>query len=203
MAALEDLPDAFAWPAGFWVRANLVATNTGKTSGLSGTSSDLTSSEDRSLLRLIRRDCDALILGAASIRAEGWHLPPRAQTHVVSRGSALPWETCPDSSRVTEWKAHPREELSSLLARVLANLTSSGVESVLCEGGVATVRALARVNLLNELCLTVRGTSPADAERAMRGILPDESCWSMSHMLASADASTFFSIWRCATGVHS
>jgi len=203
MVASDDSTDAYAWPGGFWVRANLVASTTGLTSGTSGTSVDLTSSEDRRLLRLIRRDCDALIVGAASIRAEGWHLPPRAQTHVVSRGTVIPWETCPDASLVTEWKAQPHEALHTLLARVVADLASSGAESILCEGGVATVRALAQANLLNELCLTVRGTSRADVELAMRAILPEESGWSMTRMLTSNDGATIFSIWRCATRVHS
>ena len=203
MIAFEDAAGAYAWPAGFWIRANLVTSDSGQSSGASGTSLDLTTSQDRSLVRLIRRDCDALIVGAASIRAEGWHLPPRAQTHVVSRGAPLPWETCPDASRVTEWKARPHEGLSALLARVLETLASSGAESVLCEGGIATVRALAQNQLLDELCLTVRGTSQTDVERAMRGILPEPSSWTMRHGLTSDDGATIFSVWRCATGVDS
>lgn len=203
MVVNEHSTDAYAWPAGLWVRANLVATDTGQTSGPSGTSSDLTSAEDRRLLRQIRRDCDALIVGAASIRAEGWHLPPRGQTHIVSRGTTLPWDACPDPSRVTEWKGLPQERLSHLLGRVVSDLASNGVESILCEGGVATVRALAQENLLNELCLTVRGTALGDVEQAMLGILLDGSEWSMTRMLASEDGTTIFSIWRCATGVHS
>lgn len=203
MVAFEDSVDAYAWPAGLWVRANLVASDSGQTSGTSGTSSDLTSVEDRNLLRRIRQDCSALVVGAASIRAEGWHLPPRAHTHVVSRGSTLPWETCPDTSRVTEWMAQPREALSTLVTRVVNDVASRGATSILCEGGVASVRALAQANLLNELCLSVRGTSRADVERAMNGILPDETRWSMTHMWTSDDETTIFSIWRCATGALS
>jgi riboflavin biosynthesis pyrimidine reductase len=199
MVAFEAAAGAYAWPPRFWIRANLVASDSGHTSGASGTSADLTSSQDRSLLRLIRRDCDALIVGAASIRAEGWHLPPRAHTHVVSQGSGLPWETCPDASQVTEWQALPLEELSTLLTRVVEDLVSSGARSVLCEGGVATVQALAQNDLLNELCLTVRGTSLADVQRAMRTILPNGPDWSLTHHWFSDDGSTIFSIWRCAT----
>ena len=199
MNAFEDAAGEYAWPAGFWVRANLVASDAGQTSGTSGTSIDLTSAEDRELLRRIRQDCDALIVGAASIRAEGWHLPPRAHTHVVSRGSRLPWETCPDSSRVTEWTARPDEPLSTLLSRVLEELASNGARSVLCEGGVATVRALAQQNRLNELCLTGRGTSRADVDRAMLGILPEASGWTMTHAFTADDGTTIFSVWRCAT----
>ena len=203
MVALDDSAEAYAWPTGFWVRANLVAADSGQTSGTSGTSSDLTSVEDRNLLRRIRQDCDTLIVGAASIRAEGWHLPPRAHTHVVSRGSTLPWETCPDASRVTEWKARPHEALSTLVTRVVDDVASRGATSILCEGGVATVRALAQANHLDEVCLSVRGTSRAAVERAMHGILPEERRWSMTRMMASEDGTTIFSIWRCATGALS
>jgi riboflavin biosynthesis pyrimidine reductase len=199
MVAFEDAAGAYAWPAGFWIRANLVASASGQTSGTSGTSADLTNSQDRRLLRLIRRDCDALIVGAASIRAEGWHLPPRAHTHVVSQGSSLPWESCPDVSRVTEWTALPHEALSTLLTRVVDNLASGGARSVLCEGGVATVRALAQGNHLNELCLSVRGSSLADVQRALRTILPNSSVWTLNHHWTSDDGTTIFSIWRCAT----
>ena len=203
MVAFDESADPYVWPTGLWVRSNLVASDSGQTSGTSGTSSDLTSVEDRNLLRRIRQDCDALIVGAASIRAEGWHLPPRAHTHVVSRGSTLPWETCPDASRVTEWSALPHEALSTLVTRVVDDVASRGATSILCEGGVATVRALAQANHLDELCLSVRGTSRADVERAMNGILPDDARWSMTHMWTSDDGTTIFSIWRCATGALS
>ncbi len=203
MAARDDLTSPYSWPAGFWVRANLVASRTGETLGASGTSIDLTSGEDRSLLRLIRQDCDALIVGAASIRAEGWHLPPRGHTHVVSRGSNLPWDSCPDSSRVTEWQGQEGETLPMLLSRVVAHLATTGSTSILCEGGLATVRALAEVNRLDELCLTVTSTRRADVDRALQGILPDPTGWSLANLREADDGSTIFSIWRCATGVHS
>jgi len=206
VSASEFLTDAtaiYAWPPSFWVRANLVASATGATLGHSGTSSDLTTGDDRRLLKLIRQDCDALIVGASSIRAEGWHLPPRGRTHILSRGSALPWDTCPDASRVTEWKSLPDEDLAALARRVVMHLATTDSRSILCEGGRATVLALTHENLLDELCLTVRGTSPADAHRALNGIMPDASAWTPTSTVMSNDASTIFSVWRCATGVPS
>lgn len=203
MVTREDVTSSYGWPAGFWVRANLVANRSGATAGPSGTSTDLTNREDRELLRLIRQDCDALIVGASSIRAEGWHLPPRGHTHVLSRGSALPWDSCPDTSRVTEWLGQAGETLPMLLTRVVAHLATTGSSSILCEGGLATVRALAEARLLDELCLTVTGTARADVERALKGVLPDATSWSLASLTESDDASTIFSVWRCVTGVHS
>lgn len=203
MVARDDPTSPYSWPAGFWVRANLVASRSGETVGPSGTSIDLTSGEDRSLLRLIRQDCDALIVGAASIRAEGWHLPPHGHTHVVSRGVTLPWDSCPDASRVTEWQSQAYETLPELLMRVVTFLAATGSTSILCEGGLSTVRGLAEVNRLDELCLTVTGTSRADVDRAMQAILPNATGWSLANLREADDGSTIFSIWRCATGARS
>lgn len=203
MEFFEDASATYAWPTNFWVRANLVASASGATLGLSGTSSDLTTGDDRRLLQFIRQDCDALIVGASSIRAEGWHLPPRGQTHVVSRGLGLPWDTCPDPSRVTEWKSLHDEDLAALVRRVVTHLATTDAKSVLCEGGRATVLALTHENLLDEICLTVRGASLSDASRALGGIMPDASSWTPISTKMADDATTIFSVWRCATGVHS
>jgi riboflavin biosynthesis pyrimidine reductase len=90
-----------------------------------------------------------------------------------------------------------------LLTRVVAHLAATGSSSILCEGGLATVRALAEARLLNELCLTVTGAARADVERALQGVLPDPTGWSLASLRQSDDASTIFSVWRCVTGVHS
>ena len=199
----DAVPSAYAWPQHFWVRANLVATVSGQTAGATGTSSDLTTPEDRTILRFIRQDCDALIVGAASIRAEGWHLSPRGHTHIVSRGSSLPWDSCPDTSRVTEWTPYAGEDLNSLTRRLITHLHEAGNTAVLCEGGLATVRALTDEHLLDELCLTVRGSTVADAKRAFRSIVPNAPDWSLTSGMTSDDGATIFSIWRCATKMHS
>jgi riboflavin biosynthesis pyrimidine reductase len=199
----DAVENIYAWPQRMWVRANLVASNSGQTIGASGTSRDLTTAEDRKILRLIRRHCDALIVGAASIRAEGWHLPPRGHTYVVSQGSPLPWHSCPETSRVTEWAARPGENLNALTLRLVAHLVETGARAILCEGGVATVLALAAENLLDEVCLTVRGAHLADAQRACASILPDSPPWLRTSAMLSEDRATIFSVWRCATEKHS
>jgi riboflavin biosynthesis pyrimidine reductase len=199
----DAVKNTYAWPQRLWVRANLVTSVSGQTAGPSGTSRDLTTADDRKILRLIRRDCDALIVGAASIRAEGWHLPPRGHTYVVSQGSPLPWPSCPDIARVTEWAARPDENLNALTSRLVAHLAETGASAILCEGGVATVRALAAENLLDELCLTVRGAHLADAQHACASIFPDSPPWLRTSAMLSEDGATIFSVWRCATEKHS
>ena len=104
---------------------------------------------------------------------------------------------------MTEWQGHAGETLPMLVTRVVAHLAATGSSSILCEGGLATVRALAEARLLNELCLTVTGTSRADVELALQGILPAPTGWSLASLRQSDDGSTIFSVWRCVTGVHS
>ena len=194
----DSVASTYAWPDQFWVRANLVASPTGSIVGSSGTSSDLTTSEDRGILRRIRANCDALIVGAASIRAEGWHLPPRGHTFVLSANKPLPWDSCPDTSRVTVWPATSGENLATTVRRLTDFLVSEGYRSVLCEGGLATVRALADEKLLLEACVTVRGSARADALEAFRVLLPHATDCVPHRMMASPDNATIFSVWRCA-----
>jgi riboflavin biosynthesis pyrimidine reductase len=104
---------------------------------------------------------------------------------------------------VTEWQGQDGETLAMLLSRVVAHLAAAGSTSILCEGGLATVRALAEVNRLDELCLTVTGTPRADVDRAMQAVLPNAIGWSLANLREADDGSTIFSIWRCATGVRS
>ena len=195
----DTVVDTYAWPEQVWVRANLVASPAGSITGSSGTSSDLTTSEDRDILRRIRATCDALIVGAASIRAEGWHLPPRGHTIVLSAEKALPWESCPDASRVTVWPSAPGEDLASAVHRLVDHVVTQGYRSVLCEGGLATVRALAHEKLLHEVCVTVRGSGRTDVLDAFRALLPDAAGCTPYRMMASPDNATIFSVWRCAT----
>jgi len=194
-----SIVSAYAWPERMWLRANLVATPAGETRGLTGTSHDLTTSEDREILRRIRADCDALIVGAASIRAEGWHLAPHGHTFVLATDKPLPWDSCPDPSRVTVWTAASGEELTTTVRRLVEHLVGVGYTSVLCEGGLSTVRALADEGLLHEVCVTVRGSTRADTRSAFLALLPEAAACTPQRMMASSDGSTIFSIWRCAT----
>ena len=194
-----SVESTYAWPDGLWLRANLVASPAGETVGSTGTSDDLTTSEDREVLRQIRADCDALIVGAASIRAEGWHLAPRGQTFVLSTDKPLSWASCPDPSRVTVWTAASGEELTGTVRRLVEHLVGTGYTSVLCEGGLSTVRALADEDLLNEVCVTVRGSTRAETRAAFLALLPEATACTAHRLMASSDGSTIFSLWRCAT----
>jgi riboflavin-specific deaminase-like protein len=77
-APLIDLSDAdleslYPWPeTGTHLRTNMVMTLTGAVADAAGSSRGISSPADRRLLGLLRRRCDALLVGAGTLRAENY-----------------------------------------------------------------------------------------------------------------------------------
>jgi riboflavin biosynthesis pyrimidine reductase len=157
--AISSLTDAqlanlYAWPEGSHLRLNMVVNRDGLSVGSDGTSASLTSAQDRRLLRLIRSNADVVISGGASIRAEGWFLPPRGALAVVSQSGDLPWNTCPDRTRVTV--------LPTLAA--LSHFLRSQTGSVLCEGGTELAAMVEKVHGFDDVALTTLGSQPLSVD---------------------------------------
>lgn len=142
------LAEIYAWPEGHSLRLNMLIGHDGRIVGGDGTSHSLASKTDRELLRLIRADADAVIVGAASVRAEGWFLPPRGMLVVLSASGMLPWSSCPDASRIVVCPTLP-----DLLQWLRANPGRH-----LCEGGLMTARVLGREIGYSQIALTSRLT---------------------------------------------
>lgn len=149
----EDLAEIYAWPSGPSLRLNMLIGPSANSSGIDGTSHSLTSSEDRRLLRLIREDADAVVVGAASVRAEGWFLPPHGTLVVLSETGNLPWDTCPDFQRVVV--CNDIKELHQWL--------QDHPGRHLCEGGLTTARLIGEAEPFTQVALT----SHIDAESAL------------------------------------
>ncbi len=66
----DDLADAYDWPASRWVRACMVMGLDGSIAGPDGVSGSLSSPTDRAVLAAIRRNADAYLVGAGTVRAE-------------------------------------------------------------------------------------------------------------------------------------
>jgi riboflavin biosynthesis pyrimidine reductase len=66
----DDLADAYDWPAPRWVRACMVMGLDGSIAGPDGVSGSLSSPTDRAVLAAIRRNADAYLVGAGTVRAE-------------------------------------------------------------------------------------------------------------------------------------
>ena len=202
----DELTAFYAWPSERQplrrhVRLNMAVTVSGDFVDPLGLSTGLSSPEDRLLLKIIRSGADAILVGAGTIRAEGWNLPPTGTLFVLSRTENLPWNTCPDTSRVriiTGAKT-PQE--------ILNFLGHEGIQQVLVEGGGSVARQFARVNLFDDVCLTVTLESEHDGwdteernrqlSRAFAGLLgvPPEM-YDLMSTFPVAQTPLVFARWR-------
>lgn len=83
------IADRYAREATSYVRLNMITSLNGAAAGGDGTSDTLTSAVDRTILRAIRDDADLVLVGAQTVRAEGYVLPRTALLAVVTRNGNL------------------------------------------------------------------------------------------------------------------
>lgn len=177
----QELSDIYAWPETLTIRLNLLLSSNGIV-GSDGTSHSLTNSEDRRILRIIRADADVVIVGAESVRKEGWFLPPQGRLIVLSTTGLLPWDTCPDSTRVF---------VAPSASAIMHNLSASETR-VLCEGGLATAELISQRIGFDEIALSTLGTEISPKAEFLR--IPDEFSL-ISEFTDSAHHMTF-RFWR-------
>ena len=171
----------YAPPTDRWLRLNFVASVDGRVAGADGTSDSLTNRVDRAVLGVIRRTADAVLVGANSVRAEGYRMPAHATLAVATMSGRLDGHDLSDGSRrggrllvlappgaraaVERSLGGIRYELETLGTddapitprELLGALRSRGFESVVCEGGPRLATQLLDDGVVDELCLT---TSP-------------------------------------------
>jgi riboflavin biosynthesis pyrimidine reductase len=178
--ARERLSELYRPPRQDWLRLNLVGSVSGGATGSDGTSETLTNPADRLLLGVIRMLADVVLVGAASVRAEGYFVPRRAALAVVTstgdlaghritssgqRGALL--ILCPKSAA-----AKVRETLGDGIGEVcvvpdvggilaasdiVETLRGAGHRSIVSEGGPILASHLLHGGVVDELCLS---TSP-------------------------------------------
>jgi len=169
------LLDLYRPPSGAWLRLNLVTSVSGSAAGSDGTSETLTSASDRRILGVIRELADVVLVGAESVRSEGYVRPKRAPLAVVTGSGDLAGHRiggaegppvvvlCPDSAvgRVRETLADAQiitvPGPHMVPADIIAALRENGFVSIVCEGGPGLARQLVVAGLVDEVCLT---TSP-------------------------------------------
>jgi len=170
------------------IRVNLVASVDGSARGDDGTSESLSSRADRAVLGAIRAESDVVLVGAASMRAEGYLLPRTARLAALTASGdfrgAQPGEVAdperllvlgPESARARtiETLAAPHRFIPLPpdargqvgLDDAIVALRDAGAPHVVCEGGPSLAAALLAAGLVGELCLS---TSP----RLTGGALP-------------------------------
>ncbi|HPG75402.1 MAG TPA: dihydrofolate reductase family protein, partial [Rhodoglobus sp.] len=159
------------------LRLNLVASISGSAAGSDGTSDTLTSRVDRRILGVIRELSDVVLVGAASVRAEGYQVPQRARLAVLTASGDLAGHRirpdqresvivlAPAEARERVLESLPGAELiivpttgpTVAMNDVVDALHSAGFDSIVCEGGPGLAGQLIAAGLVDELCLT---TSP-------------------------------------------
>lgn len=210
----ERLLEYYRPPADEWLRLNLVASISGSAAGYDGTSETLTSRSDRRILGVIRELSDVVLVGAASVRAEGYQLPRRSRLAVVTAsgdlsghrlGTADPAlvtvvcgasaihkvrETLGDAEILTVATDDGRIGMTDLVAA----LRHAGYASIVCEGGPGLAGQLLAASLIDDLCLS---TSPVVGDVRLPLLdgegLPDHAA-TLAHVLID-DGSFVFARW--------
>ncbi len=172
-----------------YVRLNMITSVNGAAAGADGTSDTLTSRVDRTILGAIRDDADVVLVGAQSVRAEGYVLPRTALLAVVTRSGSLGGHrldasndivnrrvliVCPEGSPADRDGVHLGAGIEAEVVPVavaagdslapeaiITALRARGLQRIVCEGGPALASQFVEAGVIDEYCLTVAPTVEA------------------------------------------
>ncbi|HWH97018.1 MAG TPA: dihydrofolate reductase family protein [Pseudolysinimonas sp.] len=172
-------PDARARIAALYpppgLRVNMVATLDGGTTDAEGTSAGITSGADRTVLGAIRSVSDTVLVGAATLRAEGALVPRSTHLTVLTTTGDFTGAVVRDNiepGRILVVGPSGAEEQARRtftapfeyfavdghravpLHVMLDALRDRGLVHIVCEGGPRLVGQLLAANLVDEICLT-------------------------------------------------
>ena len=178
----DELADAYAPPSEPWLRVNFVSTVDGAAQGADGLSGSINNAADKRVFDALRRRADCLVVGAGTLRAEGYDVP-RVPLVVVSRSAEVP----------PTLREAPRGRV--LMATVAASGGLSKAREQLGEGNVlvlgedeidlvALKRALVERGWTEQLC---EGGPSLFADLLAAGVV-DELCWTVVPRLTGGDA---------------
>ena len=85
----DELTQLYAPPDGPWLRVNFVSTVDGAAQGSDGLSKGINNDADKRVFDALRTWADCLVVGAGTLRAEGYAVP-RLPLVVVTRSGDLP-----------------------------------------------------------------------------------------------------------------
>ncbi len=175
--ALQALAALYAPPRAEWLRLNLISSVNGSATGGDGTSDSLTNRADRSILRAIRSLADVVLVGAASVRAEGYHVPRSSFLAVLTGTGDLDGHKvkrdvepgrllviCP-AGAVARVESSLDGAAAEIIvvddvggriapADVIARLRGRGLAHIVCEGGPSLAGQLLDAGIVDELCLS-------------------------------------------------
>jgi riboflavin biosynthesis pyrimidine reductase len=200
-----------------WMRVNLVGSVNGGAAGSDGTSETLTNRTDRAILRILRDLSDVVLVGAASVRAEGYFVPRHAALAVVTASGDLSGHRirsgenhgallilCPASAAGTVRRTLGQTEARILEVAdsggrlaprdVVATLRAAGYESIVCEGGPGLAAQCVGADVVDELCLTTSAVLSAEALPLFGGSFFDERRVTLTQLLVD-ESSYLYGRW--------
>lgn len=208
------LRELYRPPSGRWLRINLVSSLDGSATGPDGTSGTLTLGADRRVLGAIRRGADAVLVGAGSVRAEGYLLPRTARLVVLTasgdlRGHRIPADTpagrvavlCPPDAagRAADTLGVPTADILPLPGPRIAPpaaveaLRGLGCESIVCEGGPDLAAQFLDADAVDELCLSLSPRLVGSGPRILTGLKRSRAL--RLHRLLADDEGVLYARW--------
>ncbi len=169
----DELTELYAPRGTPWLRVNFVSTVDGAAQGSDGLSKSINDDADKRVFDALRRQADCLVVGAGTLRDEGYNVPDLPLV-IVSRKAEVP-PTLRDAPRgrvlmaTTSQAAGLEEARSSLgtehvlelgedtvdLVALKDQLAGRGWHDQLCEGGPHLFGAMLEAGVVDELCHTI------------------------------------------------
>jgi riboflavin biosynthesis pyrimidine reductase len=150
-----------------WVLANMICSADGATAR-EGRSGGLGSPADRAVFAALRRLADTVLVGASTVRQEGYGPPkkPGQRIAVVTKSGDVDWSAAlftsgaglavlPHAAAAVPVDTIRAGEEEVDFVAALAALGERGAKVVLAEGGPVVIGQLAAASVLDELCLTI------------------------------------------------
>lgn len=212
LASLYELPE------GPTVRVNMIVTPGGDSTGPDSTSGSLSNPADRLLVRLLRQQSDAVIIGAETLRRERIPLPADTPLIVLTSTGTLSWgnligDPVPDQVVVMtdnpgQDLGAPRELSPRVVAlepgglgpnRIIELCLDEGWNHLLIEGGKKTATSFAAADLVDDLCLTLTGPPALDTSPPVSW-WPTSAPWETTHLLTDDTRMLFHRFSRTPRG---
>ncbi|MFD1713659.1 dihydrofolate reductase family protein [Amnibacterium flavum] len=172
-ASREVLVELYAPASAETVRVNMIESINGSAVGDDVTSESLSNRLDRRILGVIRDASDAVVVGASTVRQEGYLAPARSRLAIITRSGDLaghrldsapqpPIVLGPETARErveSELTGIPHEfaalDSPALDAtEIVRVLRANGARSIVCEGGPTLAGTFLSAGVVDELCLT-------------------------------------------------
>jgi len=218
----DALRAAYAFPDRLpWVRGSMVSSMDGATRGPDGRSGSVSSAADKRVFSSLRAAADVILVGAGTVRDEGYR-PSRLPLAIVTGRLDLeptlplfaePTASSPRSLVLTTAAAEATapdwlRDIADVVAcgpaavdlrRAIDHLHERGLSRIHCEGGPGLLSSLAGAGLIDEFLLTVTpqlvGAPGPHHILHVPGGLPSGGRWTLAQVLVE-DGSTFLRVQR-------